>query len=103
MNNMLYYTHHATSRQARRNLSDDDVQFVLAFGQHHYCAGALHIFLGRRDIPSDKATYQRFAHLEGTTLVINATEDAPVLITTYRNRRGLKRIRTKTKYDRRAG
>ena len=75
------------------------MQFVLAHGRRVYCAGALHIFLGRRDIPSDKVTYQRFARLEGTVLVL-ADEAAPlVVITVYRNRRGFKGIRLKKKYE----
>src|SRR5207244_3542173 len=90
-------TYHAAKRQAQRNLSDTDVQFVLEHGRHIYSAGALHIFLGRRDIPTDKATYRRFAHLEGTVLVVSETPAGAVLLTAYRNRRGLKDIRTKPK------
>jgi hypothetical protein len=98
MEAMILHTRHVIYRQARRNLSDQDVWFVLEHGRRIHCAGALHVFLGRRDIPTDKATYQRFAHLEGTVLVFDQTPTALVLITAYRNRHGLKQIRTKTKY-----
>jgi hypothetical protein len=95
----FYRTYHALRRQSQRNLSDEDVWFVFEHGRRLHCAGALHIFLGRRDIPSDKATYQRFGRLEGTVLVLDDTRDALTLITTYRNRQGFKQIRVKTKYD----
>ena len=100
MNTMIRPTGHATSRQAQRNLSDQDIRFVFEHGRRVRCAGALHIFLGKRDIPQDKRTYRRFAHLEGTTLVMDDTQDEAVLITAYRNRRALKQIRSKAKYER---
>ncbi len=93
-------TSHAQSRQARRNLSDQDVRFVFEHGRRMRCAGALHVFLGRRDIPADKEIHSRFAHLEGTMLVMDDTQGEVVLITAYRNRRGLRRLRAKAKYDR---
>jgi hypothetical protein len=96
----VLYTNHAVHRQAQRNLSDQDVQFVLEHGRHVRCAGALHVFLGRKDIPKSKELRSRFARLEGTTLVMDDTREEPVLITVYRNRRALKQIRLKAKYDR---
>ena len=99
MNTNFLRTYHAWHRQARRNLSDQDVDFVFEHGRHIHCAGVLHIFLGKRDIPCDKETYQRFAHLEGTVLVLSASQGIKQLITTYRNRQGLKKIRRKTKYE----
>ena len=92
-------TSHAQSRQARRNLSDQDVRFVFEHGRRMRCAGALHVFLGRRDIPADKKIHSRYAHLEGTMLVMDDTQGEVVLITAYRNRRGLRRLRAKAKYD----
>lgn len=92
-------TNHARSRQAQRNLSDADVRFVLAHGKRFYCAGALHVFLGRRDIPAEREVYQRNAHLEGTVLVLRPTDGILLLVTTYRNRHALKAIRHKTRFD----
>jgi hypothetical protein len=100
MDRTLLQTGHAVHRQAQRNLSDRDVQFVLEYGRRIYCAGVLHIFLAQRDIPSDKWIQRRYGRLEGTTLVMDTTdEDELVLITAYRNRRALKNIRSKAKYD----
>jgi hypothetical protein len=101
MQTMLYSTAHALHRQAQRNLSDDDVQFVLRNGRRVHCAGALHVFLGGRDIPADKELARRYARLEGTVLVLAHTADGLALVTAYRNRRGLKAVRAKAKYDRR--
>ena len=95
-------TYHAQIRQAQRNLSYDDVSFVLRYGQYLRCAGVLHVFLGRRNIPSDQDAYRQYAHLEGTILVLDDTYEAPTLITVYRNRQGLKSIRSKAKYNRRS-
>lgn len=97
----MSYTSHARERQAQRNLSTEDVQFVWEYGRAFRSAGALHIFLGRRDLPADRAMYRRFAHLEGTTLVLDDTHSEPVLITVYRNRRATKQIRSKAKFERR--
>lgn len=95
----LLSTFHALSRQARRNLSNDDIGFVVAHGQYIHCAGALHIFLGQRDIPLHKEVSRRFGRLEGTVLVIDVHGEQPTLLTVYRNRNGLKRIRAKHKYN----
>ncbi len=98
----IRYTAHAVSRSAQRNLSFDDVQFVLTHGRRTYCAGALHVFLARRDIPAEKALARQFGHLEGTVLVLSPTADNDLtLITAYRNRRGFKSVRAKAPYDRR--
>lgn len=96
------YTAHGRNRCTQRNLSDADVQFVMDYGRHTWCAGALHVFLGRRDIPTSKAAARRFGHLEGTVLVFTRSTDEPMLITAYRNRRAFKAIRSKAAYDRRS-
>jgi len=96
---ILHRSHHARQQQARRNLSDADVQFVLEYGQRRFSAGAMHVFLGGRDLPKQRAIYQRFRHLEGTVLVVRVTNAELVLITVYRNRQTLKKIRAKHRYD----
>lgn len=102
MHPTIHYTAHALSRSAQRNLSFADVEFVLAYGRRTYCAGALHVFLARRDIPADKGLHQRFGHLEGTVLVLVPSDGNDLtLVTAYRNRRGFKAVRAKAPYDRR--
>lgn len=101
MQSHIRYSAHALNRQAQRNLTFDDVQFVLQHGRQVHSAGALHIFLGGRDIPADRALERRYGRLEGTILVLHLSADEPIIVTTYRNRRGLKAVRAKAKYDRR--
>jgi hypothetical protein len=93
-------TYHARIRQAQRNVSDENLAFVLDYGRRIRSGGALHIFLGRRDLPRDPELRRWHAHLEGVVLVVDDTGDAPVLLTVYRNRAGLKDIRRKAKYQR---
>ena len=100
MTDVLTISHHAYKRQARRNLSESDILFVLDYGQWFHSAGALHVFLGRRDLPAERELYRRYAHLEGTILVIHDAGTHLLLITVYRNRQGLKRIKHKAPYDR---
>jgi len=97
----LQTTWHAQVRQAQRNISDDDVQFVLRYGRKVRCAGALHVFLGKRDLPRDRRLQCRFEHLVGTMLVLCDAGERPVLLTAYRNRNALRELRRKAKYDRR--
>jgi hypothetical protein len=97
---MIAKSNHARVRQAQRNLTDDEVAFIMRHGRRIRSGGALHIFLGRRDIPNDRAIFQKYHHLEGATLVINDKGYTPVLITVYRNRRALRDIRRKQKYNR---
>lgn len=99
----IQLTHHARTRQAQRNVSDEDIAFVLEYGRGIRSGGARHVFLGRRDMPKEAELCRRYAHLEGVVLVLDDTGDAPVLLTVYRNRSGLKAIRTKAKYCRTAG
>ena len=98
---MVHNTVHAQLRQSQRNVSGEDVDFVMTYGRRIRSGGALHIFLGRKDIPRDEARI--VSHLEGTVLVMDDSTAEPVLITVYRNRRALKSIRCKRKYLRSVG
>jgi hypothetical protein len=97
---MIRNTMHAQVRQSQRNVSPADVAFILAYGRRIRSGGALHVFLGRKDIPGDEV--REVGHLEGTVLVMDDSHPEPVLITVYRNRRALKSIRCKQKYLRAA-
>ena len=90
---------HATTRLAQRGLSLDDVEYVVAYGRSYHRAGARHCFLGERDIPAEDRANDRFARLEGTTILLDSRTENMV-ITAYRNRRGLKTVRRKAKYGR---
>ncbi len=100
MPNAVAVTDHLRLRLAQRNLSEEDMDFVLAYGRWVRRAGACHVFLGRRDLAPYRELARRFARLEGTTLLLEYQEDLVTGITIFRNRRGLKEIRKKTRYNR---
>ena len=94
----LAISHHAKLRLAQRNLSIDDVEYVLAYGQAHQAASATIVHLGRRDIPTRHQRESNLRRLEGTVLVLQGTHREQ-LVTVYRNRRrGSRDIKRKARY-----
>ena len=86
---------HAAARMSQRNVGQDDVAFVIAFGRRLFRTGAEIYFLGRRDVP---ARYAREAeHLVGTVVIV--ARDSSV-ITVYRNARAHNALKRKHKRDR---
>lgn len=95
---MLQFNYHSAYRTARRNLSGEDINYVIAYGQRFHRAGALIYYLRRRDVPEWDRANDRWMRLSGSAVIL--TKDGRTLITAWRNRRsGLKRIRCKPKYD----
>lgn len=85
-------SNHAEKRMAQRNVSFEDVVFVLEFGRKLHKAGAVFYFLRKCDIPQGE---QQFSRLEGTTVVLS--RETATIITVYRNRqKGLRRVKRKT-------
>lgn len=91
----LSFTHHAYGRGARRNVAPDAVDYVMTHGRALHRTGVTFFFLGRRDIPARDRRASWAARLEGT-IVIVAT--GGVVVTVYRDRRGLRAIARKMKY-----
>jgi hypothetical protein len=80
---------------SQRNVGEDDVAFVIAFGRRLFRTGVEIYFLGRRDVP---ARYAREAeHLVGTVVIV--ARDSSV-ITVYRNARAHGTLKRKHKRDR---
>lgn len=96
MQTSLHFTEHALLRMTQRCLSINDVEYVVLHGQQHRCAGVVHFFLGRRDIPKKDCSNDVLRRLEGTTVLVDS-QDSRSVITVYRNRSGLKCIRRKAK------
>ena len=96
MQNSLQYTEHALTRMHQRCLSIHDVQYVVLYGQQYRCAGVVHYFLGRRNIPTNDCRKDFLRRLEGTTVLVDSLEGR-LVITVYRNRSALKSIRRKAK------
>ncbi|MBI3957297.1 MAG: DUF4258 domain-containing protein [Chloroflexi bacterium] len=88
-------SNHALTRMAQRNLSAEDVEYVIQFGYLVRSGGALHYFLRYDDIP--KVDRKRVQRLEGTTVLMDRS--GQFIITVYRNRRGLKVLRQKVKWE----
>jgi len=86
---------HAKERAAQRNISQEDMDFVLRYGQEIHRSGAVFIFLGHKDIPTNLVRKRRVEKLVGTTLLISS--DCDQIITAYRNRNALRDIKRKAK------
>jgi hypothetical protein len=92
---MIDLTNHSRQRCAQRGIDERAIAFVLRYGQKIHRTGVTFYFLGQRDIPDAYRRDDRYAKLEGTTLLISPEGG---LITTYRNRRASRVIRKKVKY-----
>ena len=96
MGQTVILSSHAITRTAQRNIKNCDIEYVLENGQRIFNGGALHVFLGKKDIPEGDNKRNRAHQLVGTTVLMNPTSGE--IITVYRNRKGLKAIRKKANY-----
>jgi len=90
------FTWHARNRSARRNVAPDAVDYVLTHGRMIQRTGVMFFFLGWRDIPPCDRRASWASRLEGS-IVIVAPHGA--VVTIYRNRKGLRTIARKMKYQ----
>lgn len=91
----IHQTLHVQQRMAQRNISMDDLDFVLLYGEVFHRAGAVHVHLRRCDI--SERWYQQFGRLEGTTAVLN--REGTTVLTVHRNRQqGPRRIKKKASF-----
>ena len=90
-------TAHAIRRASQRNLTHQDIDYVLQHGSRIYKAGACFYYLCRKDIPSEDQQEDEITRLEGTAVVLDPEQE--MILTVYRNReRGFKDIRKKEDY-----
>lgn len=95
--NQYVPSNHAQRRMAQRNVSMDNIYFVLKNGQWFHRDGVIFVFLGSRDIGKSQLMKQEYARLEGTVVVLS--RDGSRIITVYRNRQqGLRKIKQKEIY-----
>ncbi|MCA9963027.1 MAG: DUF4258 domain-containing protein [Anaerolineales bacterium] len=93
------HSKHAKLRMAQRNVSKNNIEFVLENGQWFHRGGAIFVFLGSRDIQKSREFEKKFERLEGTVVVLS--RDGSHIITVYRNRQqGLRKIKQKDCYGR---
>lgn len=96
---VLHLTGHAKRRLAQRNLSNEEIGYVLLYGQTWHKAGATITFLREKDIPFADCADQRLHQLIGAIVI--TTDSEQVVLTAYRNRRsGLHKIKQKPDYGR---
>ena len=93
MPSRFMFSEHSRTRMAQRGLAEADVEFVVANGCCHQTAGAECYFLRRKDVPRDRDR----SRLIGATVLLSS-HNPGVVITVYRNRGALKKMRCKTKY-----
>ena len=62
----LEFSDHAVERMAQRNVQEPDIFYVYEHGTCFVRAGALHIFLARKDIPQEDLKNDRITRLIGT-------------------------------------
>ena len=87
---------------AQRNVSLDDVEYVLEHGERINTTGITVYILRKRDIPQDDRNKSEITRLEGTVILTGFTQDGNLeIITAYRNKSAFKALRSKTKYDNR--
>jgi len=94
---MFTHSAHSLQRAAQRGLSNEEIEYILWYGQRHRRSGVIIVYLRRRDIPTTDMWRADVTRLEGTAVVL--TRDGRVILTVWRNRRnGLKHIRRKPDY-----
>lgn len=87
------FSDHCRERMAQRNVTEDDVCFVMSRGAMEHRTGVICFSLPHRCIPAG----EREARASLTSLVVLVKEGW--VITVYRNRRPLRHIRHKAKYN----
>lgn len=89
-------THHAEWRAAQRNLSSDEIEFILQNAEWDSNTGVIFCTLRRKDMPTTPYPpgYER---LIGATVVL--CKCGRHVITLYRDQKAYKRDRAKTKYN----
>lgn len=85
---------HTHLRMAQRNLSMDDLEYVMEYAHKLHKAGALIYYLRKKDIPAWDQPNARLARLAGTAVVV--TRDGRLVMTTWRNlQTGLQHLKKK--------
>ena len=85
---------------AQRNVSLDDIKYVLEHGERIHTTGITVYMLRKRDIPHADRNKSEITRLEGTVILTGFTQKGDLqIITAYRNKSAFKAIRSKAKYD----
>ena len=95
---MFQFSSHSALRAAQRNLTEQEICYVVDYGETFHRSGAVIYFLRQRDIPLADRRDEEIVRLAGTAVVLSS--DDRVLVTVWRNKRsGRKVIRRKPDYS----
>lgn len=92
---------HARQRSAQRNLSPEDIQFVVRHGERVHRTGVIFCQLREKDVPDKTPGNHRWWQLVGTTVVL--CKCGQFVVTLYREKRAFQRDCRKTKYSQKQG
>ncbi len=95
----IHLSDHAGERSSQRNLSYDEICFIVEHGKHIRRTGVIYCQMHTQRIPADLPPQHPYRRLAGSTVVLSGAGDR--VITVYREARAFKRDRCKTKYGRR--
>lgn len=84
----LTFSDHARLRMAQRNLSKQDVLYIVQHAKQYRQAGVVHYFLRKKDIPENDASNDAITKLEGATVLVAPSEYQMKVVTVYRNKKG---------------
>lgn len=90
----MKFTAHAIKRVNMRRINKEMIDMALKYGVKIYNAGAKFVFVRKKDIPDDLPA-EIAEKIEGIVLVLNPVDNT--IITVYKNRNELKRIKRKVK------
>lgn len=89
-------TDHANLRSAQRNMSDDEIEFILKHGNRLRRTGVIFCQLRKVDLPTSLSGNHRMRRLVGSTVVLSKC--ATQVLTMYRDDRAFNRDSRKTKF-----
>jgi hypothetical protein len=92
---------HAERRAAQRNLSHDEINFLLEHGTLVHNTGVIFCRLRQKDVPSDLPANSRYRRLVGTTVIL--CRCGHYVVTLYREQRAFHSDTCKTEYSQRNG
>lgn len=95
---LFTYSDHSLRRMPQRNLWQNEIEFVIMYGQEYQSAGVIHHFLRNKDILEHSRMGGKFDRLVGTMVLTDPTTGE--VKTAYRNKAALKAAKRKKKYDR---
>ncbi len=95
-NSQTQISDHAQKRCAQRNLTQDEVDFIITYGRRVRRTGVIFCQLRRRDLPDDLEGSHPYYRLVGSTVVLSNCGHH--VLTAYRDERAFHRDNRKTKY-----